>query len=103
MAEGGLTLWRRAKNRDFLVETGFTRETAKDAIRKLTPADYEWGPRYDDNAERCDGEVWAFVREFEGYDVFIKLKLGSAGNAVAECLSFHEAEAAARRPLRRRR
>jgi hypothetical protein len=103
MARRGLTLWPRGKNRDFLLESGFTREVAKDVIRTLVPADYEKGPESDDNAVRPDGEVWVFVREFEGYQMYVKLKLGAAGNAAAECMSFHEAESEARRPLQRRR
>lgn len=103
MARHGLTLWRRRKNEDFLLDTGFTREDAGWVIRKLEPSQYEWGPQEDDNDGRSIGEVWAFATEFEGFELFVKLKLGTSGSPSAECISFHEAERAARQPFRRQR
>lgn len=95
----GVTIWKTKKNDDFLLETGFNNADVVDVLKRLRSQDYSAGPQADDKAGRPVGEVWKFAREYEGYGMYIKLKLdASTGLPVAECLSFHEAERQMRQP-----
>lgn len=97
--ENGLSIWPTAKNQKFLTDSGFTNDDVVEALKSLVPRNYAAGPEEDDNPARPAGEVWKFAREYEGYEMYIKLKLDPQTNLpVAECLSFHEAERDMRQP-----
>lgn len=99
-----LHIWSTDKNRTFLTDSGFTNDDVVTVLRTLVPGNYSSGPQTDDNPARPAGEVWKFAREYEGYEMYIKLKLDPQTNLpVAECLSFHEAEREMRQPNRPRR
>ncbi|MFD2263474.1 hypothetical protein ACFSM5_11290 [Lacibacterium aquatile] len=93
----GINFWKTAKNDAFLTETGFTNRDIELLLGSLTAGDYSRGPDADDHLSRPPGEVWQFSCEFEGYDMYIKLKLTSTATASAECLSAHEAQWSMRR------
>ena len=101
-ATHGLFIWSTGKNNDWLLETGFTNDDVESVVKGLTPRDYSSGPQPDDDATRPIGEVWKFQREYEGYELYVKLKLRH-GMPVAECVSCHEAESEMRQPHRRTR
>lgn len=97
----GLDLWNTAKNDAFVLETGFTQDDAELVIRMLRSVDYSKGPEDDDDPRRPHGEVWVFSREFEGFPMYIKLKLELQPyhNPVPSiCMSFHEEERPMVRP-----
>jgi hypothetical protein len=96
----GLDLWPTTKNRKFEDDTGFTKSDAELLVRSLRTIDYSMGPEPDDNADRSPGEVWVFGREFEGTDLYVKLKLEvrtHVNGTPSVCMSFHPQE----RPLER--
>lgn len=93
MKTSKLLIWATEKNQKFLTDSGFTNEDIEVVLRSLVPKDYSAGPQPDNNPNRPMGEVWKFSREYEGYQMYIKLKLDPQTSLpVAECLSFHEAE-----------
>src|SRR4051794_10425082 len=101
MDRHGLDLWLTGKNVAFLESEGFLKADAELLVRRLHPRDYSSGPEPDDDARRPAGEVWKFYTEFEGYDLYVKLKLElpECNSVPSICMSFHPAEAAMRRPL----
>lgn len=93
MDEHGLTIWKNNKNDRFLLDNGFCNADVEDAVRGLRAGDHHAGPMADDRDFRPPGEVWVFMREFEGFDMYVKLKFDPSGRVPsAECLSFHERE-----------
>lgn len=98
----GLNIWPTEKNKDFLLESGFTNEDVEEIILSLKVRDYESGPSSDKKDFRADGEVWVFSREYEGFELYIKVKLRN-GQPIAECLSAHEAEFEMKKPKRDRK
>ncbi len=97
----GLNIWPTQKTNDFLLESGFTNADIERVVRDLRVDHYHRGPETDDSPRRSPGEVWKFGREFEGYHLYVKLKLDeTSGTPSAECLSFHETEAGMRTPFR---
>ena len=103
----GVDFWsERPKNRQFMNDSGFTKDDILPVLKSLDYANYNDGPDPDRNSSRPAGEVWEFSREFMGYDLYVKLKLISlptTGAIPSICMSFHEQEAPMRTPLRRRR
>jgi len=100
MALYGLDLWLNTKNQQFMNDSGFTKADAELVVMQLRTIDYSTGPEPDDNPERAPGEVWVFGYEFEGYNMYVKLKLKyqSYGELTPSvCMSFHPEE----RPLNR--
>lgn len=95
----GLDLWPNTKNQGFQDETGFTKADAELVVHRLEPEYYAFGPDADDNPSRPTGEVWVFGCEFEGYDLYVKLKLETppVSGIPSVCMSFHPEE----RPLHR--
>jgi len=99
----GLAIWKNKKNDDFLMETGFTNDDVVAVVTSLRTSDYHAGPEPDERLSRPPGEVWVFAREYEGYEMYIKLKLTheldmSTAVPSTECMSFHEAEHPMSRP-----
>jgi hypothetical protein len=97
----GLDLWPTPKNKKFEDDTGFTKADAELPVRSLRTIDYSMGPEPDDNASRSPGEVWIFGREFEGVDLYVKLKLElhpHIGETRSVCMSFHPQEHPLKRP-----
>lgn len=102
MDQNGLNIWPTQKNDAFLLESGFSNDDVETIIRSLAVRDYEAGPKDDDKGHfRADGEVWIFSREYEGFELYIKLKRTGTQTIVSECLSAHEAEFPMRKPMRR--
>ncbi|GEO42062.1 hypothetical protein SAE02_62100 [Skermanella aerolata] len=101
METHGLDLWPTPKNRKFEDDTGFTKADAELLVRSLRVIDYATGPEPDDNAARSSGEVWVFGREFEGIDLYLKLKLQFSphvGGTPSACMSFHPQEYPLKQP-----
>lgn len=100
----GLDTWPTKKNDQFLLDSGFTSDDVEEIVRKIEVRDYESGPHDDDKEGfRQPGEVWVFGKEYEGYDLYIKLKMTNGNAVIAECLSAHEAEFPMKLPMRARR
>jgi len=97
----GLNLWETVKNNDFQVESGFTNADIEQIVRTLKPEHYQNGPVEDDKPHRPSGEVWIFGREYEGFELYIKLKKTHDSQLLAECMSAHEAEFPLKNPNRR--
>ncbi|WP_109070178.1 type II toxin-antitoxin system MqsR family toxin [Azospirillum sp. TSH58] len=99
VASHGVHVWKTKKNDAFLMDTGFTNADVVDALKTLRVQNYSAGPELDDDPNRPAGEVWKFMREYEGYNLYVKLKLdASTGLPIAECLSFHPAERQMQQP-----
>lgn len=95
-----INIWRTRKNDQFLTDSGLTNQDVVIAIGTLRVRDYSGGPE----SRTTTSEVWKFSREYEGYDMYIKLGIDSqTGVPMAECLSFHEAEEPMPQPSRGRR
>jgi len=96
----GLDVVPRLVNRDALVKLGLTEAIRRAEILGLSVADYCDGPKEDRDRP---GEVWEFGKIIGGKQVYIKLKIATvAGNRIAKCISFHEAEYPLKYPLRKR-
>lgn len=90
----GIDFIPRRDNLDALADLGLTLRNARDEIMALSVMDYCEGPEDDRDKP---GEIWVFGKEIEGKEVYIKLKVASAGEEkLAKCISFH----ISRRPLR---
>ena len=99
-------LWQTDKNNAFHLDSGFIKDDAAAIIQRLRVEDYSWGPEADDSASRPPGDVWLFWAEYEGYELYVKLKLEKAvaGQPTsAVCMSLHEPEYEIPRPYRRQR
>jgi len=89
-SEGGWYLARR--NLDPLSELGLTEALAREEVVNLSVSDYCEGPTGDDNPQER-GNVYAFGKDIDGIEVYIKLKIAYVGDKkIAKCLSFHPAE-----------
>ncbi len=90
----GIDFVPRRDNLDALADLGLTFGNARDEIMMLSVTDYCEGPEDDRDTS---GKIWVFGKEIEGKEVYIKLKVASAGEKkLAKCISFH----ISRRPLR---
>lgn len=98
------TVWTTAKNDAFLLESGFTNRDIEVIVRSLAVKDYSSGPEDDDKADiRGIGEIWVFSKEYEGFDLYVKLKRANGKVALCECLSVHEAEFPMKTPMGRKK
>ena len=80
----------RPENIDSLARLGFTKKNCKEIILSLSVNNYCAGPKKDKDRT---GEIWEFGMEAGEKEIYIKLKLDKVkGQAIAKCLSFHEAE-----------
>jgi len=97
-------LWLTDKNQRFL-DAGFTKADVALVIRSLRVEDYSWGPEPDEDDNRPQGDVWLFWAEFEGWELYVKLKIerGQGKSPVlAVCMSCHEPAFPIHRPYRSR-
>ena len=77
---------------------GLTRREVERIILSLSVLNYSAGPEPD--RDRA-GEVWEFGYDFDGYEIYIKLKLADVkGAKLAKCFSFHIAKYKIDNPLR---
>lgn len=89
----------RKENLDGLAGLGITVRAAKQEIPGLTYRDYYRGPSADHSQEHVrGGMIWEFVKDIDGKQVYVKLKLDNDRGCV--CVSFHECENAPRLPYR---
>ena len=87
---GGLYIINREKNRDALIELGFTNNNRKEVLLGLSASDYSAGPKKDKDRE---GYIWEFGKTVNGHEIYIKLKVAEVGgDKIAKCISFHKAE-----------
>ena len=94
----GLRIIDRIKNRDALLELGFTDKQRKDIILSLSVLDYSSGP-IKDNLK--PGDYWVFGKKIEGVDVYIKLKIAEQDDEeYAVCFSFHKSESPLKYPFK---
>ncbi|MGL4254078.1 MAG: type II toxin-antitoxin system MqsR family toxin [Fusobacteriaceae bacterium] len=86
---GKLKLIPREKNMESIYSMGLSILNVEEIIAELSVEDYYRGPTPDHK----DGEeeVWEFLTDFEGYSIYIKLRLDEKDDLVV-CISFHEAE-----------
>jgi hypothetical protein len=84
--QGSLPLIPRRENLNALTMLGIARSEVKTVVFGLTDNDYESGPEAD--RDQTAGELWIFGVDYEGTEVYIKLKLSTES---AKCLSFHQA------------
>ncbi len=94
-------IWHNSKNEAFLYDSGFTQRDIVLVIKALKVAHYSWGPEPDVDASRPLGEVWMFWSEYEGYELYVKLKLEGVGTdqvRAAVCMSCHEPDFEIDRP-----
>ena len=82
-----LSLGSREKNRETLLELGLTNTLMFEEIRSLEVKHYSKGPEQDRD-EKIKGEVWFFGKEIAGKEIYIKLKIDTAGNLLL-VISFH--------------
>ncbi len=79
----------RKANMDSLANLGFSIKAARNEIMSLTYQDYDRGPLPDHDQTR-PGSIWEFIKNVDGIEVYIKLKLDPYRGCV--CLSFHKSE-----------
>ena len=85
------------KNKEGLLELGFTRTQLEEIILSLSVTDYNSGP---ENDEYKPGYYWVFGKQIDSLEVYIKLKIvDEKGNEYAICLSFHRSEFPLRYPF----
>ena len=82
----------RGKNQKALEELEIVPSFRRVIIENLKVEDYVQGPVIDELNKF--GEIWVFVNDVKGKEVYIKIMLGGVGCQTI-CISFHIAE----RPL----
>ncbi len=86
-ASGGIDLVPRPDTIATLNYLGYTKKDLEEILMELSVTDYCRGPLPD---EGRPGELWEFGKNFDGYEVYIKLKAVEAGSSnIAKCISFH--------------
>jgi hypothetical protein len=80
---------RRKESIDCLANLGFSIKAAQNEIMSLTYQDYDRGPLPDHDQTR-PGSIWEFIKNVDGIEVYIKLKLDPDRGCV--CLSLHQSE-----------
>lgn len=94
----GLDIIPRAENNQTILDLGLNQAGVRSIILGLSVTDYCEGPIQDNTRP---GEVWIFGSTIDGTEIYIKLKIASAGNIkLAKCISFHTAEFPLHYPLR---
>jgi hypothetical protein len=93
--KSGLLVVDREKNRNALIELGFTEDDRIDTILNLTHEDYCEGPLPDKDRK---GEVWLFGKQVDDWFIYIKLKFAEylPCDSITKvkqsiCISFHKA------------
>lgn len=93
-----LSITDRLKNRDALLELGFTDKQRKEIILSLSVLDYSSGP-IKDNLKA--GIYWIFGKKIDGVEVYIKLKIVEYDDEdYAVCFSFHKSESPLKYPFK---
>lgn len=88
---------QRLETNKTAISLGLTNELAEREILNLSVVDYSSGPEPDNDRP---GDVWVFGKEINGCDVYIKLKIYTAGTIkYAKCISFHEANYSLKHPF----
>jgi len=77
------------KNKQTLIELGFTPLDIKTELLRLVYKDYISGPEADDDPNR-KGDIWKFGKSISKENIYIKIKLAPDNRPI--CLSFHLAE-----------
>ena len=86
-SSGGIDLVPRSGMKETLSFLGFTKKNLEEILMGLSVTDYCRGPLPDKGRP---GELWEFGKNFDGYEVYIKLKVVEAGSSdIAKCISFH--------------
>jgi hypothetical protein len=93
-----LSITDRLKNRDALLELGFTDKQKKEIILSLSVLDYSSGP-IKDNLKA--GDYWVFGKKIDSVEVYIKLKIVEYDDEeYAVCFSFHKSESPLKYPFK---
>lgn len=95
-----LLLDSRDKNLSTLHALGMTNTAAGNEIRSLTVENYSSGPEPDDNP-KYKGDVWFFGKVIDRKEIYIKLKINTAGDLLI-VISFHEADHAICYPYKKK-
>ena len=85
---------RSKKNKNTMLELGFTDKQLIEVLEELTLKDYAEGPC---NDRDYHGTIWIFGKCIENREIYIKLKVSemdNQGNKITTliCLSFHFSE-----------
>jgi hypothetical protein len=81
---------KRTEYKDTFIELGITLSDARNELMSLSIENYCSGPEPDKDRP---GSVWEFGKNFEGKEVYIKLKIAEIdGKKYAKCISFHKAK-----------
>lgn len=95
--EKGLIVTDRVTNKDSLLVLGLTGKQRDEIVLSLSVTDYSSGPIED---KYKSGSYWIFSTQFEGVEIYIKLKIsGHPGAEYASCFSFHKSERPLKHPL----
>ena len=87
VSANGIDLVPRSGLNETLSFLGFTKKNLEEILMGLSVTDFCRGPLPDNSRP---GELWEFGKNFDGYEVYIKLKVVEAGSAsIAKCISFH--------------
>lgn len=80
------------KNIDFIQRSEISEEEIMDILmNKLNASHYYKGPEPELNHNYPDGVVYHFKYDWEGYNVYIKLKVIIKGSErMSLCMSFHD-------------
>lgn len=84
--QGQLPMIPRRENLNTLAMLGISRSEVKTTVLAFTETEYRLGPGADHDG--TPGEIWEFETDYNGRDIYVKLKLDEA---TAKCLSFHPA------------
>jgi hypothetical protein len=82
--QGQLPMIPRRVNQDTLAMLGMSRSDVKTTVLAFTESEYRSGPEPD--RDGTVGEVWTFLTDYAGREIYVKLKLD---DTAAKCLSFH--------------
>ena len=81
----------RPKNIEFIERSGLTQKEIEDIIfNKLNKNHLRNGPELERNKNHKEGIIYTFRYQWQGYDIYIKLKIIIGDRPYAICLSFHD-------------
>lgn len=99
LAQLDLDIYPRKKNLDFLNRHGFRPAERREVILGLQVKDYCKGPEEDDKEPGGEKVMWFFGVNYEGIEIYIKLRIVDEKNEEtgeimrhAKCISFHNPE-----------
>ena len=76
-----------------LVRLGLTVKDAIDIVYSLLPANYYRGPTAERDSEYPPGDVWEFIKQNDGVELYIKFKIYSTREGeILHIFRFHETE-----------